>query len=747
MATYSIILHLVLTFTCFLLQLTEGSLHHALHYYETLHVSELKHHVVRRNADEGGKHTRHIKVAMLGRQFDMELTPREGLLSPDFKAYSIKHSGKKQEQAVDPESFYTGFLQDDPDETLIKAHYDGDTLTAKIYTREDEYNIEPSWRHLKGDKNNSMIAYRSSDVKRNATSSYCPYDHYLPKGVAYEKTDEQLENPPRKLTYTSHARRKRAPPRLNTCPLLLTADYRFYQNMGQESMPQTINYLITLIDRVDSIYRETEWEEGYMGFGFEIKEVTVHEEGYPSSMKHYNAMSSSWDVQQLLEIYSKEDHSAYCLAHLFTYQDFSNGVLGLAYIGTPRSNAVGGICTSTYYSSEGKLYLNTGLTTTVNWGRRVLTQEADLVTAHELGHNFGSEHDPGTEGAECSPGNAKGGNYLMYPASVSGQQPKNKQFSPCSKRLIGPVLRGKASRCFAVPTGSILCGNYRVEQGEECDAGLVGLNDQDKCCSANCKLKKSAKCSDQNSPCCEDCLYAPSSKVCRRTAEVDADCDKTAYCNGRSDQCPPSASKADGDECIDDGKCRGGKCVQFCEDRKMVSCICEDVSVSCHRCCKKDANSPCLQFFNGTTEESWIPVPNGRPCPTGVCKEGHCVGQTQDVIERFFDVFEDIDISVIARIIKDNVVGATLIISLLIWIPCSCVIHHFDKKRETESMKAEQWFHPMNQERIRPEDRTRVRSSMINSGSFDGDGPDTEHLLQWFATQTEEGSGEAEEAL
>ena len=41
----------------------------------------------------------------------MELTPRTGLLSPDFKAYSIKNSGRKKEQAVDPESFYTGFLQ------------------------------------------------------------------------------------------------------------------------------------------------------------------------------------------------------------------------------------------------------------------------------------------------------------------------------------------------------------------------------------------------------------------------------------------------------------------------------------------------------------------------------------------------------------------------------------------------------------------------------------------------------------
>ena len=35
----------------------------------------------------------------------------------------------------------------------------------------------------------------------------------------------------------------------------------------------------------------------------------------------------------------------YCLAHLFTYQDFADGVIGLAYVGNPNRNAVGGICT------------------------------------------------------------------------------------------------------------------------------------------------------------------------------------------------------------------------------------------------------------------------------------------------------------------------------------------------------------------------------------------------------------------
>lgn len=52
-------------------------------------------------------------------------------------------------------------------------------------------------------------------------------------------------------------------------------------------------------------------------------------------------------------------------------------------------------------------------------------QEADLVTTHELGHNFGAEHDP--DGlAECAPNEDQGGKYVMYPIAVSGDHENNK---------------------------------------------------------------------------------------------------------------------------------------------------------------------------------------------------------------------------------------------------------------------------------------------------------------------------------
>ena len=47
-----------------------------------------------------------------------------------------------------------------------------------------------------------------------------------------------------------------------------------------------------------------------------------------------------------LQVFSRDVRfKQFCLAHLFTYQAFDGGVLGLAYIGSPRQYSVGGVCT------------------------------------------------------------------------------------------------------------------------------------------------------------------------------------------------------------------------------------------------------------------------------------------------------------------------------------------------------------------------------------------------------------------
>lgn len=80
---------------------------------------------------------------------------------------------------------------------------------------------------------------------------------------------------------------------------------------------------------------------------------------------------------------------------------------------------------SEYFKNGYTLYLNSGLSSSRNhYGQRVITREADLVTAHEFGHNWGSEHDP--DSPDCSPSASQGGSYLMYTYSVSGYDVNNK---------------------------------------------------------------------------------------------------------------------------------------------------------------------------------------------------------------------------------------------------------------------------------------------------------------------------------
>lgn len=84
-----------------------------------------------------------------------------------------------------------------------------------------------------------------------------------------------------------------------------------------------------------------------------------------------------------------------------------------------------------YFKNGYTLYLNSGLSSSRNhYGQRVITREADLVTAHEFGHNWGSEHDPDIP--ECSPSASQGGSFLMYTYSVSGYDVNNKVGFSCT---------------------------------------------------------------------------------------------------------------------------------------------------------------------------------------------------------------------------------------------------------------------------------------------------------------------------
>uniref|UniRef100_A0A8C7LEF2 ADAM metallopeptidase domain 17a n=1 Tax=Oncorhynchus kisutch TaxID=8019 RepID=A0A8C7LEF2_ONCKI len=645
--------------------------------FEVLPVSGLQHHSVRKRDAHTQSHLeRLISFSALKRHFKLYLTTNTDLFTEDFKAVFVDQQGKEHSYDVQLQNYFTGHLVGE-EHSRVQAHIDGDEFSAHILTDETEYNVEPLWRFTETSPDGRLLVYRSEDIRnlsRMASPKVCGYIHagaqdLLPEG----------SGPPRERK----KERRRELENKNTCPLALVADYRFFKHMGRGEESITLNYLIELIDRVDDMYRNTTWDDEFTGYGVQIQQVrtAVTLPCAGPGWTHYNMKGSPiqgkevWDVKKLLEQFSSDiadNASTVCLAHLFTYQDFDEGTLGLAYVAPSKAQALGGLCPKPYYPSHSvkkPSYLNTGLTSTKNYGKTILTKEADLVTTHELGHNFGAEHDPDNI-PYCAPNDDHGGKFVMYPIAVSGDHYNNKRFSDCSKISIGKTLRFKAPICFK-ERNSKVCGNSRVEEGEECDPGMLHRNN-DPCCSADCKFRPESQCSDRNSPCCKKCKFEQAGKTCQEP--INATCKGMSLCTGDSSECPAPDNAPDNTICVDSGRCRNGECITFCEAvQKLQPCACNETYDSCKVCCR-DKNGACTPFVK--SDRSVLYLRKGKPCTVGFCDEaGRCMKQVQDVIERLWDFIDKLDINTFGKFLADNIVGSVVVFSLVFWIPLSILVH------------------------------------------------------------------------
>eukprot|EP00123_Amoebidium_parasiticum_P015388 comp22942_c0_seq1/m.36372 comp22942_c0_seq1/g.36372 ORF comp22942_c0_seq1/g.36372 comp22942_c0_seq1/m.36372 type:complete len:785 (-) comp22942_c0_seq1:158-2512(-) len=644
-----------------------------VHHFEPLSMDLRPHIANQRTRRDGSQEPITVEVSVFNRTLPLELIHVGASKVP----ITIVREGASIN--LDPASLpiYEGRVTGLKDAVVRGRIFDG-VFEGSIHLDDDTIHFEKAAKFFGENAGFNTVAYMWSDVSFTDSRGrqICGEEaHNLLKTLRIEpktpesqhgntKFHEIVEGDERsgKRKYT---RRATLSATQNTCLVKLVADQTFFASKGGET--QAIAAMDYLLDRANAIYNTTDF---FLSTQNQAVNLAPHSYlVYTDTGTNNPVPDVSLSVTNTLMAFSKPVWDDVCLAHLFVHREYADGVLGLAWVADPSANGnAGGICQKRVKSYNGELNLNTGLSSTMNYGSVVPEAVSIATVAHEIGHNFGSPHDPA---GECSPGGT-GGNYLMYAKATSGDRPNNQKFSPCSLESIRAVINTKAA-CFTEYPKAV-CGNGRKENDEECDCGAnCGPG---SCCDSNCKIV--GQCSPLVGSCCSnECKFLNETTTCRK----EEGCLSAAKCTGTSGECPVSNPKPSGSTCgsgaflcKSDGQCGSTAQDSVCKLYGATMCYlpkAQECTVGCNFGdgeCKSTANTSVVP---ATVKPAYYP--GGYSCgdSKGYCNgNGTCVPiENSDPVDVLRNFFSSTNIEKIAQVIRDNwywfVSGAVVLIAII----------------------------------------------------------------------------------
>ncbi|EDQ90552.1 uncharacterized protein MONBRDRAFT_36614 [Monosiga brevicollis MX1] len=433
-----------------------------------------------------------------------------------------------------------------------------------------------------------------------------------------------------------HPRTPRAGPASSlqtTCSLALDCDASFvaaWGGLGSRSQ-QAIFAAARMLDYMFQVDRIFQDEANLRGsFAIRINAIFVHHnlnlrdggsDGAGVAGLTFLHNYQTWLVAASRNGSRAQTFSANCLNFLFSHENLQ-GVLGVAIEASPRSDILGGVCTSVSVSS---LALNVGVSTTrLSNSQHTAAWQTVLSTTHEIGHTIGARHTcelSSTDESElcnavigsssCAPTAGQGGNYIMYPAVPLDDTHANARlFSSCNIDRMLAVLDNKGS-----------C----LEEPHPCDVG--------------------------SGSCCLGQLLLPQGAVCDTDFIDETGCLEAPVCDGSSATCPQPTVREDGLYCstasVPRGTCQSGICVvphaASCAALNLSACFLEEAPcvAACQNgteeggtCRPLTPNCPgdaALLTAWSDAGETCAALPNDMPCAhtagdadSGTCYEGEC---------------------------------------------------------------------------------------------------------------------------
>jgi hypothetical protein len=241
------------------------------------------------------------------------------------------------------------------------------SLEGVILTPDEWYYIEPLRNFAPSADASEMVVYRRSDI-REETLGVCGTTLAHRIGEAREFVEPQI------LADSAGS---------NIAEVATEADYEYVTASGGAAEANAT--ILDVLNQVDGIYQTQ----------LSLSLQVVYQHAWSTSDDPYNSSAAATMLNEFRSYWNANYYSiAFDLAHMWTGKDMDGSTIGIAYLSVvceARSYSYG--ISQRFNSSPGKY----------------------ILTAHEIGHNFGATH---TEGA--NPPQTDCGNTIMNSSIGTG---------------------------------------------------------------------------------------------------------------------------------------------------------------------------------------------------------------------------------------------------------------------------------------------------------------------------------------
>lgn len=514
---------------------------------------------------QGRKRSSSVSISFFAhsRQFNLLVEPYSGWFHPHAQFSYVGSNGTEEKVEIDVGMYYKGVvLGEGKSDVALSLEHERNLITGLIRTANESYSLEAAHRYISPNKKTpyNMVIYRWGDVE---FEGHC--------GVEDSPSEQEMKRSSLAHATMNLVERQSFP---KTCYVSAVGDSWWYAHW--QSVYDSTKAMIDAIVGSDILYRNQ------VNNGLSCVRTLVYTN--PGS-DPYRTVASSGISQFLSELRTRRNDAINwppttklsstrrCVIHGFTYQNYG-GTLGLAY--KPA------ICGSS----------GAGVTT----GFGLSANQLLMTVAHEIGHNFGCDHDPSSS---CSDPQANR-RTVMAACSFGSSE-----LFPFSSFSVGQIQSTVTSRggCLEDRNQRGYCGNGWIEasEGEQCDCG----NDcaSDPLCNDACQLQGGAVCSPSGGTCCtETGQFRSKGTVC---GSAKYSWLPAPTCTGSSAECP---------SCWPDSE------THWCDRYSNIE-PCESPSGPCKTACQLNGNP-------GSCSSNWVGLesnlPDGVCCPGGICNNGVC---------------------------------------------------------------------------------------------------------------------------